>query len=33
MRRIGHRELGLFLLGAGFMAGVITDMIVVYGGA
>jgi len=33
MRRVGHRELGLFLLVAGFMAGVITDMIVVYGGA
>ena len=33
MRRVGHRELGLFLLVAGFMAGVVTDMIVVYGGA
>jgi ZIP family zinc transporter len=33
MRRVGHRELGLFLLAAGFMAGVVTDMIVVYGGA
>jgi zinc transporter, ZIP family len=33
MRRAGHRELGMFLLVAGFMAGVITDMIVVYGGA
>jgi ZIP family zinc transporter len=32
MRRVGHRELGLGLLAAGFMAGVITDMIVVYGG-
>jgi ZIP family zinc transporter len=32
MRRVGHRELGLFLLVAGFMAGVITDMVVVYGG-
>jgi ZIP family zinc transporter len=32
MRRAGHRELGLFLLVAGFMAGVITDMLVVYGG-
>jgi ZIP family zinc transporter len=33
MRRAGHRELGLWLLVAGFMAGVITDLIVVYGGA
>jgi ZIP family zinc transporter len=33
MRRAGHRELGLWLLAAGFMAGVITDMVVVYGGA
>jgi ZIP family zinc transporter len=32
MRRIGHRELGLWLLVAGFMAGVVTDMVVVYGG-
>jgi ZIP family zinc transporter len=32
MRRVGHRELGLWLLVAGFMAGVITDMIVLYGG-
>jgi ZIP family zinc transporter len=32
MRRVGHRELGLWLLAAGFMAGVITDMVVVYGG-
>lgn len=32
MRRFGQRELGLWLLAAGFMAGVITDMIVVYGG-
>jgi ZIP family zinc transporter len=32
MRRLGHRELGLCLLAAGFMAGVITDMVVVYGG-
>ena len=32
MRRFGHRELGLWLLVAGFMAGVITDMVVVYGG-
>ena len=33
MRRVGHRELGLWLLVAGFMAGVITDMVVTYGGA
>jgi zinc transporter, ZIP family len=33
MRRLGHRELGLLLLSAGFMAGVITDLVVVYGGA
>jgi len=32
MRRYGHRELGLVLLAAGFAAGVITDLIVVYGG-
>jgi ZIP family zinc transporter len=32
MRRVGHRELGLWLLAAGFMAGVVTDMVVVYGG-
>ena len=32
MRRVGHRELGLWMLAAGFMAGVITDMVVVYGG-
>jgi ZIP family zinc transporter len=33
MRRIGHRELGLWMLATGFMAGVVTDMVVVYGGA
>jgi zinc transporter, ZIP family len=33
MRRLGHRELGLLLIAAGFMAGVITDLVVVYGGA
>jgi ZIP family zinc transporter len=32
MRRVGHRELGLWLLAAGFMAGVITDLVVAYGG-
>ena len=32
MRRYGHRELGLLLLAAGFIAGVVTDLVVVYGG-
>ncbi len=32
MRRYGHRELGLALLSAGFAAGVMTDLVVVYGG-
>jgi hypothetical protein len=32
MRRVGYRELGLFLLAAGFMAGIITDLVVAYGG-
>jgi ZIP family zinc transporter len=32
MRRYGHRELGLWFLAAGFMAGVATDLVVVYGG-
>jgi ZIP family zinc transporter len=32
MRRVGHRELGLWLLATGFMAGVVTDMVVFYGG-
>jgi ZIP family zinc transporter len=32
MRRYGHRELGLWLLSAGFFAGVITDLVVAYGG-
>jgi ZIP family zinc transporter len=32
MRRYGHRELGLALLAAGFAAGVLTDLVVVYGG-
>ncbi len=32
MRRYGHRELGLLLLAAGFGAGVITDLVVAYGG-
>src|SRR5437764_3573441 len=32
MRRHGHRELGLMMLTAGFMLGVLTDLIVTYGG-
>lgn len=32
MRRYGHKELGLWLLSAGFAAGLVTDMIVSYGG-
>ena len=32
MRRYGHRELGLWLLSAGFFLGVATDMVVAYGG-
>ena len=32
MRRYGHRELGLLLPAAGFGAGVITDLVVAYGG-
>jgi zinc transporter, ZIP family len=32
MRRYGHRELGLWLLSIGFMAGLVTDLVVVYGG-
>jgi ZIP family zinc transporter len=32
MRRYGHRTLGLYLLAAGFLAGVATDLIVTYGG-
>ncbi len=32
MRRYGHRELGLLMLTSGFLIGVITDLIVVYGG-
>ena len=32
MRRHGHRELGLWLLAVGFMVGVITDLVVAYGG-
>jgi len=32
MRRHGHRELGLLMLTTGFMVGVLTDLIVTYGG-
>ncbi|MEA2391059.1 MAG: zinc transporter, family [Solirubrobacteraceae bacterium] len=32
MRRYGHRELGLSLLTAGFIVGVVTDLVVQYGG-
>lgn len=32
MRRFGHRELGLAWLAVGFAAGVITDLVVSYGG-
>jgi ZIP family zinc transporter len=32
MRRYGHRELGLAMLACGFAAGVLTDLLVVYGG-
>jgi ZIP family zinc transporter len=32
MRRFGHREMGLALLALGFSAGVLTDLIVAYGG-
>jgi ZIP family zinc transporter len=31
VRRFGHRELGLVLLTAGFIAGVLTDFVVAYG--
>jgi zinc transporter, ZIP family len=33
VRRLGHRELGLYLLACGFLIGVATDLIVSYGGA
>ena len=33
MRRYGHRELGLLMVTAGFMVGVVTDLIVAAGGA
>jgi ZIP family zinc transporter len=33
MRRYGHRELALMMVSAGFLIGVITDLVVSYGGA
>ena len=33
VRRLGHRELGLYTLALGFLIGVATDLIVTYGGA
>jgi ZIP family zinc transporter len=33
MRRLGHRELGLLMISAGFFIGVLTDLVVFYGGA
>jgi ZIP family zinc transporter len=32
MRRYGHRELGLLMVTAGFLVGVLTDLVVAYGG-
>jgi zinc transporter, ZIP family len=32
MRRYGHRTLGLYMIAAGFLVGVATDLIVAYGG-
>jgi ZIP family zinc transporter len=32
MRRYGHRTFGLYLISAGFLTGVATDLIVAYGG-
>jgi ZIP family zinc transporter len=32
MRRFGHRELGMLMLSAGFLVGLVTDLVVVYGG-
>ena len=32
VRRYGHREVGLWLLSAGFFVGIATDLVVVYGG-
>ena len=33
MRRYGHRELGLLMVTAGFLIGVLTDLVVTYGGS
>jgi zinc transporter, ZIP family len=32
MRRYGHRELGLLMVSAGFLIGVLTDLVVTWGG-
>jgi ZIP family zinc transporter len=32
-RRLGHAELGLYMLGVGFLLGIATDLVVAYGGA
>jgi ZIP family zinc transporter len=32
MRRHGHRELGLLMVSAGFLVGILTDLVVAYGG-
>jgi zinc transporter, ZIP family len=32
MRRYGYRELGLLMVSAGFLVGVLTDLVVAYGG-
>jgi len=32
MARLGHRELGLVMLSAGFVVGIVTDLVVAYGG-
>jgi ZIP family zinc transporter len=33
VRRLGHSELGLYMLGVGFLLGIATDLVVAYGGA
>jgi zinc transporter ZupT len=33
VRRYGYRELGLLMVSAGFVVGVLTDLLVTYGGA
>jgi ZIP family zinc transporter len=32
VRRLGHTELGLYMLGGGFLLGIATDLVVAYGG-